>query len=187
MSFKPGRKDSYGRWRARVLDRNPAQTIICSVPGRASGVARRGAERPSKRGRPVSPGASKGPETTGTSAKKSAVLLLRANGALQFNVLCEDGPRVLLQVKKRVAAPETMGSGADMVLDSAAEENRQRCKQAGWIARQEARRKTISNSGRSGARLRPTSDGAGNALPTLKPLKASVNDVVAIKAPLNDP
>ncbi|KAG8338804.1 hypothetical protein TRVL_10369 [Trypanosoma vivax] len=66
---------------------------------------------------------------------------LRASGApLRLNALCEDGSRASLEAKKCAVAPETMNSGADMALDSAAEERRQHCKQAGRIAQPEAKR-----------------------------------------------
>ncbi|CCD19059.1 hypothetical protein, conserved in T. vivax, (fragment), partial [Trypanosoma vivax Y486] len=54
-----------------------------------------------------------------------------------------------------------MNSAADMVLDSAAEERRQRCNQARPVARPEAKREAASNSGRSSAQLRQASGSAG--------------------------
>ncbi|KAH8605499.1 hypothetical protein ERJ75_001605700 [Trypanosoma vivax] len=87
------------------------------------------------------------------------MLLLRENGALQFDVLFENGPWALSEAKKRAAVTETMGSGADMVLDSASEEGRQHCNQPSRIAQSVARGKAVSNSGRSGARIRQASDG----------------------------
>ncbi|KAG8339589.1 hypothetical protein TRVL_09585 [Trypanosoma vivax] len=116
----------------------------------ASGFAWWSAERPSKRGRSVSPSVPKGPETTSACAEQRAVLPLWMSGALQLNVLCEDGSRAVLEVKKRAAAPETMNSGANVVSDSTAREGGQHYKQAGRIARPEARREAVSNSGRSG-------------------------------------
>ncbi|KAH8617798.1 hypothetical protein ERJ75_000340400 [Trypanosoma vivax] len=89
------------------------------------------------------------------------MLWLRANGALQLHVFCEDGSRASLEVKKRAAAPETMNSGTDMVLDSAAVERRQHCNQGDRTARPEGGREAISNSGGSATQLRPASDSAG--------------------------
>ncbi|KAH8603877.1 hypothetical protein ERJ75_001777300 [Trypanosoma vivax] len=63
--------------------------------------------------------------------------------------------------KKRAAAPETVNSAADMVLDSAAEEGRQRCNQARPVAPPEAKREAASNSGSSSAQLRQASGSAG--------------------------
>ncbi|KAH8614651.1 hypothetical protein ERJ75_000666000 [Trypanosoma vivax] len=100
-------------------------------------------------------------ETTGACAEQRAVLSLRASGAPQFDVPCEDGSRASLEAKKRAAAPETMNSAADMVLDSAAEESRQHCNQARPVARPEAKREAGSNSGRSSAQLRQASSSAG--------------------------
>ncbi|KAH8615697.1 hypothetical protein ERJ75_000558300 [Trypanosoma vivax] len=85
----------------------------------------------------------------------------RASGAPQFDVPCEGGSRASLEAKKRAAAPETMNSAADMVLDSAAEERRQHCNQARPVARPEAKREAASNSGSSSAQLRQASASAG--------------------------
>ncbi|KAH8606907.1 hypothetical protein ERJ75_001466600 [Trypanosoma vivax] len=117
---------------------------------RASGVARWSAERPSKRGRPVSPGASKGGETTRPCAGQNAMFPLRANGALKPNALRESGPWALLEAKKRAAAPETANPAADMAFDAAAEEIRQHINQACRIARSDARKKVVGNSEMAG-------------------------------------
>ncbi|KAH8615923.1 hypothetical protein ERJ75_000537500 [Trypanosoma vivax] len=103
----------------------------------------------------------RGAETTGACAEQSAMLSLRANGAPQLDVLCEDGSRALLEAKKHAAAPETPSSGADMVFDSAAEESRQHCNQGYRAAQSVAVREAISNSGRSGAQLRRASGSTG--------------------------
>ncbi|KAH8606931.1 hypothetical protein ERJ75_001424600 [Trypanosoma vivax] len=66
----------------------------------------------------------KGQKTTNACGESNEMLQLRANGALQPCALCEDGSWALLESKKRTAVPKTMNSGADMVLDSPAEENR---------------------------------------------------------------
>ncbi|CCD18732.1 hypothetical protein, conserved in T. vivax [Trypanosoma vivax Y486] len=85
----------------------------------------------------------------------------RASGAPQLDVPCEGGSRAALEAEKRAAAPETMNSAADMVLDSAAEERRQHFNQARPVARPEAKREAASNSGSSSAQLRQASGSAG--------------------------
>ncbi|KAH8608031.1 hypothetical protein ERJ75_001339300 [Trypanosoma vivax] len=114
------------------------------------------------------------------------MLSLRANGAPQLDVLCEDGSRALLEAKKHAAAPETPSSGPiwylipppkkadntaikDIALRSPWPGERQSA-----IAEEAAR-----SFGERVAAL-------GNAPPTLKPLKAPARGAVIIKVPSRD-
>nr|CCC50911.1 hypothetical protein, conserved in T. vivax [Trypanosoma vivax Y486] len=116
------------------------------------------------------------------------MLSLRASGAPQLDAFCLGGSRALLEAKGRAAAPETMGSGADMVLDSAAEENGKR-----FISKPVAlrgpwpgeRQSQIAEEAARGFGERVAA--LENVPPTLKPLKASINDTVVLKVPSRDP
>ncbi|KAH8620483.1 hypothetical protein ERJ75_000068600 [Trypanosoma vivax] len=126
-------------------------------------------------------------ETTGACTEQRAMSSPRASGAPQFDVPCEGGSRASLEAKKRAAAPETMNSAADMVLDSAAEEGRQHCNQARPVARPEAKREAASNSGRAARSFGKQAAALGNAAPAPKPPKAFANDAGIIKATDRDP
>ncbi|KAH8617340.1 hypothetical protein ERJ75_000384100 [Trypanosoma vivax] len=112
---------------------------------------------------------------------------LRANGAPQFDAPCEDGSRASLEAKKRAAAPETVNPVADMVLDSAAKERRQRCKQAWPVALPRPRERQPATAGEAARSFGKQAAALGNAAPAPKPPKAFANDAGIIKATDRDP
>ncbi|KAH8609163.1 hypothetical protein ERJ75_001247100 [Trypanosoma vivax] len=126
-------------------------------------------------------------ETTGACPEQRAMPSLRASGAPQFDVPCEGGSRASLKAKKCAAAPETMNSAADMVLDSAAEERRQRCKQAWPVALPRPRERQPATAGEAARSFGKQAAALGKAAPAPKPPKACANDAAIIKATDRDP